>query len=275
MGTPTPTPLAAPTLLNLSTRGHAGSGENVLIGGFILGPGDGSKRILVRAIGPSLASAGVTGALADPSLQLVDSTGQVVAANDDWMNGGQMEAIIATTLAPNDQRESALIAPLLPGAYTAIVNGTESTNNIALVEAFDLDGFYPPQLVNLSTRGQVDFGEGVMIAGTIIGGTEPETLLFRGLGPSLAQLSNPLPDPTLTLVDGQGTTLSVNDNWQDSQATEIGQTGLAPADALESALLVTLAPGSYTALLSDVHGSPGTGLFEIYHLDSSQSRGGH
>lgn len=272
---PTPLPSATPnSLLNISTRGQAATGDNVLIGGFILGQGDGLKRVIVRAIGPSLAAAGVTFALADPSLQLVDSGGQVLAANDDWMTGGQTEEIIETTLAPNDARESAILASLAPGAYTAIVNGAEGSQNIALVEVFDLDAAQPPQLLNISTRGLVDSGEGVMIAGTIIGGVQAETLIFRGLGPSFAggpaQISNPLPDPELRLVDSQGTTLSVNDDWQDSQAGEIGQTGLAPTNALESALLVTLPTGNYTALLFDARGGSGIGLLEIYNIGSGQ-----
>jgi acetyl esterase/lipase len=273
--TPTPTPNGTPnSLLNLSTRGRAATGDNVLIGGLILGEGDGLKRLLVRAIGPSLAAAGVTSALADPSLRLVSSTGEVLAANDDWGAGGQADEIIATNLAPNDSKESAIIASLAPGAYTAILTGAEGSQNIALVEVFDLDATHSPQLLNISTRGFVDSGEGVMIAGTILGGTEPETLIFRGLGPSLAagpvQISDPLADPMLRLVDSQGTTISVDDNWQDVQAAEIMQTGLAPSNALESALLVTLPAGSYTALLSDALGGTGIGLLEIYHLINSQ-----
>jgi acetyl esterase/lipase len=274
--TPTPAPEQIPnSLLNISTRGHAASGDNVLIGGFILGEGGGLKKVIVRAIGPSLAAAGVSSALSDPSLQLVDSAGQVLAANDDWISGDQVQEIMETTLAPNDSRESAIIASLAPGAYTAIVNGAEGSQNIALVEVFDLDATHPPQLLNISTRGSVDSGEGVMIAGTIISGTEPEALIFRGLGPSLgagsAQISNPLADPVLRLVDSQGTTLSVNDNWQEAQASEITQTGLAPTDTLESAILVTLPAGNYTALLFDAHGGSGIGLLEIYNIGSDSS----
>lgn len=278
--TPTPTPSPTPgvtgnTLLNISTRASAGTGENVLIGGFILGEGEGPKRVIVRAIGPSLAAAGVTAALADPSLQLVDSTGQVLATNDDWMAGTQAQEIIETTLAPSDPKESAIIASLGPGAYTATVNGAKGTQNIALVEVFDLDSVTPSQLLNISTRGYVATGEGVMIAGLIIGGTEAETLVFRGRGPSLAAgpppISDALPNPMLVLVDGQGSTLFTNDDWEDTQATDITATGLAPSDAREAAILVTLAPGNYTALLSDAEGAIGVGLLEIYNITSGQA----
>ncbi|MEO6970867.1 MAG: alpha/beta hydrolase, partial [Chthoniobacterales bacterium] len=267
--TPAPRP-AASSLVNISTRAGAGTGDNVLIGGFILGNGSGSKRVIVRAIGPSLAGAGITSALADPSLQLVDATGRIIAANNDWMTSGQVQDIIATTLAPNDPKESAIVATLSAGAYTAIVTGVDGPQNIALVEVYDLSSTALPQLLNLSTRGLVGTGEGVMIAGTIISGTGPETLVLRGLGPSLATgpgaISDPLPDPILQLVNNQGTTLFTNDNWQDSQAAEITATGLAPTNPLEAAVLLDLAPGSYTALLFDPHGATGIGLLEIYKL---------
>jgi hypothetical protein len=230
--------------------------------------------VIVRAIGPSLAAAGIGFALADPSLQLVDASGEIIAANDDWMNGGQAQDIIETTLAPNDPKESAIVAALAPGAYTAIVTGVDGPQAIALVEVYDLDSANPPQLLNISTRGQVDTGQGVMIAGTIVGGTEAATLVFRGLGPSLATgplaINNPLPDPMLRLVDGQGTTLFTNDNWQDLQAAEIAGTGLAPTNPLEASLVFDLAPGSYTALLFDTHGASGIGLLEIYNITSTQ-----
>lgn len=276
--TPTATPSATPipgpgSLLNISTRASAGTGENVLIGGFILGPGGGTKRVIVRALGPSLAAAGVAGALADPSLQLVDSTGKVVASNDDWMNGTQAQEIIDSTLAPSDQRESALIATLAPGGYTALVTGAESAQDIALVEVYDLDAGNGPQLLNLSTRGRVETGEGVMIAGTIIGGTQAATLVFRGLGPSFARgpapISDPLPDPALTLVDSQGSAVLENDNWQDTQQAQITAAGLSLTNPLESAILVTLPPGNYTALLSDTQGRSGIGLLEIYRLSGN------
>jgi acetyl esterase/lipase len=269
--TSTPTPgVTGNTLLNISTRASAGTGQNVLIGGFIVGEGGGPKRVIVRAIGPSLAKSGVTGALADPSLQLFDSTGQVLAANDDWMAGSQGQEIIETTLAPSDPKESAIIASLGPGAYTAAVNGAKGTQNIALIEVFDLDSGTPSQLLNISTRGYVATGEGVMIAGMIIGGTEAETLVFRGLGPSIAAgpppISEALTDPMLVLVDAQGSTLFSNDDWQDTQAADILDSGLAPSDTREATILISLAPGNYTALLSDTDGAIGVGLLEIYNI---------
>jgi hypothetical protein len=138
------------------------------------------------------------------------------------------------------------------------------------VEVYDLDGAHVPHLLNLSTRGKVDVGDGVMIAGTIIGGATSQTVVLRGLGPSIGTgpnaISNPLPDPTLTLIDSNGSTISANDNWQDSQGPQITATGLGPTNPLESAILATLAPGNYTALLADAHGATGIGLLEIYNV---------
>jgi hypothetical protein len=264
-----PTPAG---LLNISTRARAATGDDVLIAGFIVGNDGGTKKLIVRAIGPSLTRLGVANALADPNLSLFDSSGKQIASNDDWRNSGQAQAVIDTGLAPSEDKESALIATLVPGAYTAVVTGVQSTQNIALVEVYDLDAANSVQLLNISTRGVVDTGDGVMIAGSIVGGTSPGTLVVRGLGPSLAERPAPiqdaLPDPTLRLVDSQGTTVFSNDNWQDSQAADLIAAGLAPGDPLESGLVVTLPPGSYTSIFSDTHGATGVGLLEIYNISA-------
>jgi hypothetical protein len=198
----------------------------------------------------------------------------LLATNNDWINGDQTQEIRATMLAPGDPKEAALIADLAPGSYTTIVTGVEGTQNIALVEVYDLDPTHAVQLLNLSTRGLVGTGEGIMIAGSIVGGTEPETLVFRALGPSLGQepfsIADPLPDPSLQLIDSQGTTIFANDNWQDAQAAELVAAGFDPGDPLDSALLLTLPAGTYTVLLSDTHGASGTALLEVYNITSSQ-----
>jgi hypothetical protein len=278
--TPTPNPSATPTptasgeaLLNISTRARAETGDNVLIGGFILGSGT-SKSILVRALGPSLGVQGVTSPLLNPSLQLFDSFGHLIASNDDWMTNENAQAIIDSGLAPPDSRESAILTnpPLAPGAYTAIVTGIDGTaSNIALVDVFDLDSLNPPHLLNISTRGTISTADGVMIAGMIVGGTTGQTVLIRGIGPSLAgSVAGTLPDPQLSLVDSFGQVIAANNNWQDTQAAGIAATGLAPGNALESAILTPLVPGSYTAILSDVNGATGIGLVEIYDISGNQ-----
>ncbi|MGH7937605.1 MAG: hypothetical protein ACRD5Z_13055, partial [Bryobacteraceae bacterium] len=214
-------------------------------------------------------------ALLDPSLQLANSAGQIIAANDNWMDDpDQAEAIMQSGLAPSDPRESAIIGSLAPGAYTAIVNGVDGTQNIALVEVYDLDSTNGTQLLNISTRAFVDSDDGVMIAGFIIGGTNSETVVIRGLGPSLANgispVTDPLADPVLTLVDANGTTLAANQNWQDTQADDIIAAGLALPNELESAILITLPPGNYTAILFDANGGTGVALIEVYNITGNQ-----
>jgi hypothetical protein len=215
---------------------------------------------------------GVTSPLLDPSLQLFDSFGHLIASNSDWMTNENAQAIIDSGLAPTDSRESAILTSLAPGGYTAIVTGVDgTTNNIALVEVFDLDSINTPHLLNISTRGTVSTGDSVMIAGVIVGGTTGQTVVIRGLGPSLAgSISGTLPDPQLSLVDGLGQVIATNNNWQDTQATDIAATGLAPSNALESAILAPLLPGSYTAILSDLNGATGIGLVEIYNITGNQ-----
>ena len=269
--TPTPNPSATPgdALLNISTRGRAETGANVLIGGFILGNGTANKAVVVRALGPSLGTRGVTSPLLNPSLQLFTSSGQLIASNDNWMDDPNAQAVIDSGLAPTDPNEAALFIELAPGGYTVVVPGVDGTQNIALVEVFDLDSANTPQLLNISTRGFVDTGEGMMIAGTIVGGTIVKAIVVRGLGPSLASagVTNFLPNPTITVFDSLGVAIAANDDWQsDAGAADIQALGLAPQNALEAATLVTLGPGNYTAILSDVNGSTNVGLVEIYNV---------
>jgi predicted methyltransferase MtxX (methanogen marker protein 4) len=241
--------------------------SNVLIGGFIIS-GSAPKKVIVRAIGPSLGNFGVTGFLADPTLELHEQDGTIIT-NDNWKDDQQTE-IEATGLAPSDDLESAIVETLVPGAYTAIVAGKNGTTGIGLVEAYDLDQAVDSELANISTRGFIDTGDNVMIGGFIIGpdGFDDGTVLVRGIGPSLTAFGVPgaLQDPTLELHDGSGNTLVANDDWKESQQTEIEATGLKPSDDRESAILSTLAPGAYTAIVRGTLESTGVGLVEVYHL---------
>ena len=239
----------------------------MLIGGFILGNGNTTKTVVVRALGPSLGSRGVLTPLLDPSLQLFNSSGQMIASNNDWMDDPDAQQVIDSGLAPTDSREAAIFTTLSAGAYTVVLPGVDGTQNIALVEVYDLDSVNTPQLLNISTRGSVETGDSVMIAGVIVGGTTAKALVIRGLGPSLASaVTNPLPDPNLALFDAFGQEIQTNDNWQDTQAGDISVTGLAPANSLEAAMLVSVLPGNYTAILSDVNGAIGIGLVEVYNV---------
>ncbi len=255
-------------VLNISTRLAVQTGDNVLIAGFII-TGEKPRDVVVRAIGPSLAGAGLTGVLADPTLELHDSTGALIATNDNWKDDQQAE-IEATGLAPTNDAESALVAKLAPGTYTAVVRGTNDGTGIGLAEVYDLNQATPSKLANISTRGFVDTGENVMIGGFVArpgGGTETSVIL-RAIGPSLdAIVENALADPTLELHDSSGALVAANDNWKESQQAEIQATGLAPTDDAESALVALLPPGSYTAIVRGKEGTTGVALVELYSLN--------
>jgi hypothetical protein len=260
-----PLPLTGNTLVNLSTRGAVQTGDNVLIGGFIV-PGLAPKKVLIRAIGPSLANFGVNGALSDTTLTLFNGAGAQIGFNDDWMTSPDKQAIIATTVPPSNDKESAIIGTLTPGNYTAKVAGAGSATGVALVELYDLDSFSSSTLANISTRGRVNQGENVLIAGYIVGGYEPQRVVVRAIGPSLTQfgVAGALADPFLELKNAQGTTLISNNDWQDSQKQELIDTTIPPSNDKESALVTDLTPGNYTAVISGVGGSTGVGLAEVY-----------
>jgi sugar lactone lactonase YvrE len=276
-GTPMP-PTAS--LLNISTRLRVQTGENVLIGGFIV-TGTAGKKVIVRAIGPSLANVGIQGFLPDPTLELRDSNATLVASNDNWKINDQTQQsqeaeIRATTIPPSNDLESALVATLSPNqGYTAIVRGKNGAPGIAVVEAYDLDQAADSILANISTRGFVDTGSNVMIGGLILGGGNGQgKVLFRAIGPSLAQagVANPVSDPVLELYNANGVRQGANDNWKfdalsgESQEAAIRATTVPPSNDLESAILITLPAGSYTAIVSGKGGGTGVGLVEAYNL---------
>jgi len=257
----------APNLLNISTRLQVLDGDNVLIGGFII-TGSDTKKVLLRGLGPSLASAGVTGWLPDPYLELHDQTG-TIATDEDWKDTQESE-IEASGIAPADDKEAAIVATLSPGAYTVILRQTDGGTGIGLVEAYDLDQAANSTLANISTRGFVDTGDNVMIGGFISGSSlnGGGTILVRAIGPSLVSsgVPNTLQDPILELHDSNGAVLQTNDNWKDTQAAEIMATGLAPMDERESAILTTLAGNAYTAIVRGMGNTTGVALVEVYNL---------
>ena len=264
-----------PGLLNVSTRLQVGPSDKVAIGGFIVG-GTGTKKIFVRAMGPSLGQSGLTGLLADPVLELHDQTGALIGTNDNWETtqlGGvivadQVQAIRDTTIPPNDSAEAAIIADLDPGAYTAVVRGTGNETGLALAEIYDLSQSVPAAVSNLSTRGFVETGANLLIGGFILGGLEASTVVVRALGPSLAPagVTDFLADPVLELRDPNGLLVASNDDWADTQKSELEATGLAPSKAQEAAIVQALFPGVYTATVSGKNSGIGVGLVEVYRL---------
>lgn len=250
------------TLANISTRVEIGAdGDSVLIAGFII-TGTQPKKLLVRGLGPSMP---VTGKLADPILDLHDST-QSIASNDNWRTNSNAQEIEAVGLAPEQDLEAALLITLSPGAYTVIVGRADgSSPGIGLVEVYDLDRTSGSKLANISSRGWVQTGDKVMIAGVIVRGADAQKVLVRALGPSVPV--NPrLLDPLLQLHDGNGALLASNDNWRSDQEAEITATGIAPPNEAESAIVRTLPPALYTAIVCGVSETNGIALVEVYAL---------
>jgi len=252
-------------LTNISTRMQVLTGENVLIGGLTVG-GTAPKQVVIRARGPSLAAAGITNALANPTIQLF-SGANAIASNDDWGTATNAAAIQASGFAPSDPAESAILTTLNPGAYTAVVTGVGTSIGVGIVEIFEVDTPASP-LSNLSSRGQVGTGNDVTIGGFVIQGTSPQTVVIRARGPSLAAagVSSPLANPTLQLFSGT-VLMETNDDWGSAaNAAAIQSSGYAPSNAQESVILVTLNPGAYTAIVSGVGGATGVAIIEIFAL---------
>jgi hypothetical protein len=228
-----------------------------------------NKTVLIRGLGPSLAAFGIPASLANPTLSLFDHAGMLVATNDNWKDAQQSQ-IQATGLAPANDFEAAILRTLSPGAYTAFLQGKAMTTGIGLAEVYDVDPNINAQPTNLSARGFVGTGNGVLIGGIIVGGNAEsmERVLVRAIGPSLAGagVTSPLLNPTLSLRDKNGNVIANNDNWKDSQQADITATGKAPSDDREAAILALLSPGNYTAIVTGKNATTGVGLVEFYSV---------
>lgn len=258
-----PGPPAAPgALANISTRLRVETGDNVLIGGFII-TGTQAKKVIVRAIGSSLPFADK---LADPTLEFYEGN-TLLESNDNWGDSPNHQAIIDTTIAPANSLEAAIIRTLSPGAYTAIVRGANGGTGTAVVEAYDLDSAANSKLANISTRGSVQTGDNVLIAGMIVLGPGTKSVILRALGPSVP-VPGAMANPTLELRDGSGALLESNDNWVDSPNRQaIIDTTIAPTVDVESAILRVLAPGNYTAVVRGSNNTTGVAVVEVYALN--------
>jgi hypothetical protein len=263
-------------LLNISTRMRVLTGEQVLIAGFII-TGSDPKDVIIRGIGPSLSQF-FAGVLADPTLDLFQGN-TLLESNDNWKvrsDGSSQQATVAATgIPPSNDLESAIVRTLQPGAYTAILRGKGDTTGIGVVEAYDLNQTANSKFGNIATRGFVDTNDNVMIGGLIVGpaNTASTKVVVSAIGPSLTNfgIAGALQDPTLELHDSSGTTLAANDNWKtrpdgSSQEAEVAATGLQPSDDRESALVQTLPPGNYTAVVRGKNNTTGIALVEVYNL---------
>lgn len=277
-------------LVNLSTRLRVETGGNVGIGGFVVA-GNVPKKMLVRAVGPSLTADGVSGALSNPTLQIFDSSGssQPIAQNDDWQTqtGPQSPVptaadITNTGFPPKDPRESAVLLTLAPGAYTGIVSGVGGEMGTALIEVYDVSlSTTGARAINVATRGHVLTGDAVMIAGFVIQGTHKRRVVIRAIGPSLvtAGVTGVLADPWFLVYSGS-TIIAQADNWKSDTArpgtadlqpvgrmADLQSIGRAPGDNHEAALVLTLAPGPYTVIVRGVGDTTGVGLVEVYDAE--------
>jgi len=281
-----PTPLAR--LTNISTRAFVETEDKVVIGGFIV-QGSGAKRVIIRALGPELTQYGVTEPLRNPTLELYNGNGDLIASNNNWVTtiiGGvithnQIRDIMNSGYAPTNALESAIVADLPPGNYTAIMRGVNQTIGVGLIEVYELNapGTIPSSFLrNISSRSVVEEGENVMIGGFIVQGTGPKRVIVRAIGPELSQygVQDVLPDPTLELHNGRGALIASNDNWQTTviggiitqdQVAEIQASGHAPSDPSESAIIADLSPGRYTATVRGKNIIIGIALVEVYDLD--------
>ncbi len=271
------------TLTNISTRGVVGTDAGMLIAGLVIG-GSSAKNVVVRAVGPALVDFGVSGALLDPQLKILNAAGQIVAQNDNWETAGVASTIANTftrlgafQFTPGS-RDAVVVTTLPPGNYTAQVSGVGNSTGVALVEAYDADSDAATsrsrRLVNIATRGQIGTGENVLIAGLVVTGPGPRTYLVRGVGPTLANLgvAGALDDPFLQIFKGE-TLLRENDDWdaplsaQPALRDAAAKVGAFPLQVRrDAAMIITLQPGTYTAKMSGFQGGTGVGLVEIYEL---------
>ncbi|MEY2562489.1 MAG: hypothetical protein QOH88_682 [Verrucomicrobiota bacterium] len=256
--------------LNVSTRLNVGVDQNVLFAGFIV-TGSEPKKVIIRAIGPSLTSGGVPvpGRLSNPMLELHDGTTAIIAVNDDWQQASNTNEI-PNGFAPTDSRESVIVTTLAPGAYTAVVQGVGNTTGVALCEVYDLAQGAKSKLANISTRGLGDTGDNVLIGGFIIGGNggAQSKVIIRAIGPSLSGfgITGAMQDPTLEVKNANGSTLMTNDDWQGPQQAEIRAQHLDPIDPRESALVISLPDGNFTAIVRGKGGETGVAVVQVYNV---------
>jgi len=235
-----------------------------MIGGFIIS-GSADKKIVIRALGPSLADRGLKTVLADPMLQLYDSTGNVIAANNDWTS--LPPNAVPVELQPTHSVEAVIALSLHPDSYTAILQGANGSVGTGLCELYDLEPTNS-SVLNISTRGQVGSDDDAMIGGFIVGGAEPSKVIVRAIGPSLtaAGVAGALADPILELHNSDGSLIFQNDDWRSDQEKQIIASNIPPSDDKESAIVATLTPGAYTAIVRGANHSTGVALVEVYAL---------
>lgn len=264
--------------MNVSSRLRVETGDNALFAGFII-TGNASKKVLLRAIGPSLKSGSddVPGRMDDPTIELFDNDGKSIEFNNNWKDSSEREDIESSGFNPPDDRESVISRVLQPGVYSAIVRGAGDSTGIALVEVFDRTAGASSQLANISSRGFVRTGDNALFAGFILSNEQAGTrVLARGIGPSLKPgVASALDDTTIEFRNANGDPLAENDNWKDSaDRAEIEATGLQPTNDAEAAVIVTIPTADYTAIVRGKDGTTGIGVVEVYNVPRPASSAG-
>ena len=273
-------------LVNLSVRIGAGTGDSTLLVGFVVGGSGtaGTKPLLIRGVGPTLTAYGVGGALADPNLDfLLQGSTTPLFSNDNWGGDAQItsvgNAVGAFPFSSSTSKDSALYVTPGGGVYSARITGVSNTTGIALAEIYDASGgsftSTTPRLINVSARALVGTGEGALIAGFVINGNSPRTVLIRGIGPTLGSygVGGAIVDPQLELtqtVSGATVPVATNDNWNGdpmiaSAASAVGAFALG-STSKDASILITLAPGVYSAKVTGVANTTGIGLIEVYEV---------
>jgi hypothetical protein len=258
-----------PRLGNISTRAHVLTGNDVMIGGFVIG-GSTSKTVAIVATGPSLSAHGIANPLADPTLTLVRASDQaVIDSNDNWQAHANQAQLSSTGFAPPSTLEAGILVSLPPGAYTAIVQGVGGGTGISVVGVYEVDAVATP-LTNISTRARVQTGNDVVIGGFVVAGSGPQTVAIVATGPSLAShgIANPLANPRITLVrSSDQAVIDANDDWQaHANAAQLQAAGFAPAHALEAGIYTTLQPGAYTAIVQGNGNEAGVAVIGVYRV---------
>jgi hypothetical protein len=273
---------SANRLINVSTRADVQTGGGIAIAGFVIdGPAGSSKQVLIRGVGPTLTEFSLTGVLAQPTLTLFDSSNTQVATNSGWANAAAISSAstqVGAFALENGSADSALLEDLAPGQYTVELTGAGSTSGVGLVEVYETNTSDPDQLINISTRAFVGTGANIMIAGFVVRGTQAAQVLVRAVGPTLASfnVTGVLANPILTVFDSTNTAIATNTGWgkqtspaSSAQVTSVGVKVGAFAllgNSADSALVLTLQPGTYSVQVSGANGSTGIALAEVYQV---------
>lgn len=266
-------------ITNLAIRSQAGTDAQTLIVGTVVGGAGttGAKPLLLRGVGPTLTTFGVTGTLADPVINVFGSTGKI-SENDDWSGTFDFASVGAFPYTGPAPKDAALYHATTPlGSYSIQVSGKNGATGTALAEIYDATpgpayNATTPRLINVSARTQVGTGGNILIAGFTIGGSTAKTVLIRASGPALAAfgVDGTLVNPKLELYRGS-TLLNANDDWSGTAAivtaaTGVGAFPLTNTASKDAALLLTLPPGGYTAQVSGEGSTTGVALIEIYEV---------